>query len=200
MKPPFLASLSVASHRAGRRLQTTFSTLEVYVKYGLVVILLALSSTFVSAQDRGKIGFVDIQRAITESTNGKRAKERFQAQVKKAEADLLKEKQELDRMKIDLDKKGQLMREDERRNMEADLQKRAVNYQRTAGDYQQDLRQKESEMMTEILKELEVVVNEVGKSEKFMLILERSQILFGDPGIDLTTKVIDLYNSRTKAK
>jgi outer membrane protein len=170
------------------------------VKYGLVVILLALSSTLVSAQERGKIGFVDIQRAIAESASGKRAKERFQAQVKKAEGDLLKEKQELDRLKSDLDKKGQLMREDERRTMEADLQKRVVNYQRTAGDYQQDLRQKESEMMNEILKELEVIVNEVGKSEKFTVILERSQILFADPGIDITSKVIDLYNSRSKAK
>jgi len=170
------------------------------VKYGLLVILLALSSPLVSAQERGKIGFVDIQRAIAESASGKRAKERFQAQVKKAEGDLLKEKQELDRLKSDLDKKGQLMREDERRTMEADLQKRVVNYQRTAGDYQQDLRQKESEMMNEILKELEVIVNEVGKSEKFTVILERSQILFADPGIDITSKVIDLYNSRSKAK
>ena len=170
------------------------------MKYGLVVIVLALSSTLVSAQERMKIGYVDIQRAIAESTGGKRAKERFQAQVKKAEADLLKEKQELDRLKSDLDKKGQLMREDERRNMEADLQKRVVNYQRTAGDYQQDLRQKESEIMSEILKELEVIVNEVGKSEKFMLILERSQILYADQGVDITSKVIDLYNSRTKAK
>lgn len=170
------------------------------MKYGLLVILLALSSPLVSAQERGKIGFVDIQRAIAESASGKRAKERFQAQVKKAEGDLLKEKQELDRLKSDLDKKGQLMREDERRTMEADLQKRVVNYQRTAGDYQQDLRQKESEMMNEILKELEVIVNEVGKSEKFTVILERSQILFADPGIDITSKVIDLYNSRSKAK
>ena len=200
MKLPFLASLSAASHRVGDRLQKRSSTLEVHVKYGLLVILLALSSPLVSAQERGKIGFVDVQRAIAESASGKRAKERFQAQVKKAEGDLLKEKQELDRLKSDLDKKGQLMREDERRTMEADLQKRVVNYQRTAGDYQQDLRQKESEMMNEILKELEVIVNEVGKSEKFTVILERSQILFADPGIDITSKVIDLYNSRSKAK
>jgi len=32
------------------------------------------------------------------------------------------------------------------------------------------------------------------------VILERSQILFADPGIDITSKVIDLYNSRSKAK
>jgi outer membrane protein len=170
------------------------------VKYGLVLVFLLLSSTWAVAQDRVKIGFIDVQRAISESQAGKLAKDRFQAQVKKAEGDMAKEKQEIERMKADLDKKGPLMKEEERRNLEADLQKRYVNYQRTAGDYQQDLRQKESDMMADILKDLEKIVNEVGKAEKFTLILERSQILYSDQGIDITSKVIDLYNSRTKAK
>ena len=170
------------------------------MKYGLVLMFLALSSTFAIAQDRVKIGFIDVQRAIAESGPGKRAKDRFQAQIKKAEADMLKEKSELERMKSDLDKKGPLMKEEERRNLEADLQKRYVNYQRSAGDYQQDLRQKESEIMGDILKELEQIVNEVGKTEKFTLIMERSQILYSDQGIDITNKVIEVYNSRSKSK
>jgi len=139
-----------------------------------------------------------VQRAISESQAGKRAKDRFQAQVKKAEADLLKEKQELERLKSELDKKGPLLKEDERRNLEGDLQRRYVNYQRTMTDQQQELRQKEGEMTGDILKELEKIVNEVGKAEKFTLILERSQILYSDQAIDITTKVIDVYNSRTK--
>ena len=170
------------------------------MKYGLVLLVLALSSTFAAAQDRIKIGFIDVQRAISESQAGKRAKDRFQAQIKKAEADMLKEKQEVERLKNELDKKGPLMKEEERRNLEADLQKRYVNYQRNAGDYQQELRQKETEMMSDILKELEQIVNEVGKAEKFTLILERSQILYSDQGIDITNRVIEVYNSRTKAK
>src|SRR5262244_2333057 len=200
MKLPFLASLSAASHRVGDRLQKRSSTLEVHVKYGLLVILLALSSPLVSAQERGKIGFVDIQRAIAESASGKRAKERFQAQVKKAEGDLLKEKQEIERLKADLDKKGALLKEEERRNLEADLQRRYVNYQRGMQDQQQELRQKEGEMTGDILKELEKIVNEVGKAEKFTLILERSQILYSDQGIDITNRVIEAFNARNKSK
>jgi len=170
------------------------------VKYGLVLVFLLASSTWAAAQERVKIGFIDVQRAISESQAGKLAKDRFQAQVKKAEGDMAKEKQEIERLKGDLDKKGPLMKEEERRNLEADLQKRYVTYQRNAGDYQQELRQKESDMMADILKELEKIVNEVGKAEKFTLILERSQILYSDQGIDITNKVIELYNSRAKGK
>lgn len=170
------------------------------MKYWLVSIALAFSASMAMAQERVRIGFVDVQRVIGESQAGKRAKDRFQAQIKKAEADVIKERSDLERLRADLDKKGPLLKDEERRNMEADFQKRSVNLQRTMGDYQQDLRQKENEMMSDILKELEGVVSDLGKSEKYTVILERSQILYSDQGTDITNKVIEAYNSRSKSK
>ncbi len=168
------------------------------MKYWLVVGMLVVSCSVAWAQERIKIGFIDIQRIIAESQAGKKAKDRFQAQVKKAEADVQKERQDLERLKSDLDKKGPLLKEEERRNLEADFQKRSVSLQRTMGDYQQDLQRKNNEMMAEILKELEQVVTEIGKAEKFTLILERSQILYSDQATDITSRVIEVYNSRVK--
>jgi len=170
------------------------------VKYWLILLTTLLWVNTGWAQDRVKIGFIDIQRAISGSQAGKRAKEMFQAQVKKVEADLLREKQELERLKGDLDRKSALLKEEEKRNLESDLQRRYVNYQRSMQDQQQILRQKEGEMTSDILKELEKIVNEIGKSEKFTLILERNQILYSDQGIDITSKVIEVYNSRSKSK
>ena len=168
------------------------------MKYWLIVGVLVFSCSVALAQERIKIGFIDIQRIIAESQAGKKAKDRFQAQVKKAEADVQKERQDLERLKNDLDKKGPLLKEEERRNLEADFQKRSVSLQRTMGDYQQDLQRKNNEMMAEILKELEQVVTEIGKAEKFTLILERSQILYSDQATDITSRVIEVYNSRVK--
>jgi outer membrane protein len=168
------------------------------VKYWLVIGMLVLSCPVALAQERIKIGFIDIQRIISESQAGKKAKDRFQAQVKKAEADVQKERTDLERLKSDLDKKGPLLKEEERRSLEADFQKRSVSLQRTMGDYQQDLQRKNQEMMAEILKELEQVVTDVGKAEKFTLILERTQILYSDQATDITSRVIEAYNSRVK--
>lgn len=168
------------------------------MKYWLVVATLVLCFSVSYAQERIRIGYIDIQKVIAESQAGKRARDRFQAQVKKAEADIVKERQEIERLKTDLDKKGPLLKDEERRNIESDLQKRSVNLQRSMSDHQQDLQAKNNEMMSDILKELEKIVNEVGKAEKFTLILERSQILYSDQGIDITSKVIETYNSRAK--
>lgn len=168
------------------------------MKYWLVVGMLVLSFAAAHAQERIKIGFVDIQRVIAESQAGKQARGRFQDQVKKAESDVLKERQDIERMKSELDKKGPLLKDEERRRLEADLQKRSVQLQRSMADHQQELQTKNNQLMAEILKELEKIVNEVGKAEKFTLILERSQVLYSDQGIDITNKVIETYNSRMK--
>ena len=170
------------------------------MKKGWVVSLLVLLAMPAWAQEKIKIGHIDLQRAISESQAGKRAKERFETELKKVEADLLKERQEGERLKSDFDKRNPLLKEEERRNLEKEFQRRYLGYQRTMRDYQEELRQKEGEMTSEILKELEKVVAEVGKSEKFTLIFERSQLLYSDQGIDITNKVIQLYNSRAPAK
>ena len=168
------------------------------MKYWLVVGMLVFGYALSHAQERIKIGYIDIQKVIAESQAGKRARDRFQAQVKKAESDIMKERQDIERLKAELDKKGPLLKDEERRNIEVDLQKRSINLQRSMSDHQQELQVRNNEMMSEILKELEKIVNEVGKAEKFTLILERSQILYSDQGIDITSKVIDTYNSRAR--
>jgi outer membrane protein len=168
------------------------------VKYWLAIAVLVLSGSVASAQERIKIGFIDIQRVISESQPGKRASDRLQAQIKKAEGDVVKERQDLEKLRADIEKKGPLLKDEERRNLEADYQRRSVSLQRAMSDYQQDLQQKRNEMMSEILKDLEQIVNEIGKADKFTLILERSQILYSDQGIDITSKVIETFNSRKK--
>ena len=82
----------------------------------LAAAAVALGAGGAAAQDKIKIGFVDIQRAISESQSGKKARERFQSEIKKAESDLMKEKQEVERLKADMEKKGMLLKEDEKRN------------------------------------------------------------------------------------
>lgn len=146
-----------------------------------------------------KIGLIDVQRVLSDSNAGKKAREKFQAQVKKTEADLLRQKQEMEKLKADMDKKGPLLKDDDRKNLEKELQRKYVSYQQDMRDSQEELQQKERAMTGEILKELETIVNEVGKNEKFTLILERSQLLYSDQAVDITTKVVELYNSRSAA-
>lgn len=170
------------------------------MKEGLAVFLVILFAGPVWAQEKIKVGFIDIQRAIGESQAGKKAKEKFQAQVKKVEAELLKEKQDVERLKSDFEKKSSLLKEEERRNLEREIQKRERGYFQSGREAQEELRQRESEMTGDILGDILKIVAEVGKSEKYTLILERSQAPYTDSAIDITNQVITLYNSRIPGK
>jgi outer membrane protein len=169
--------------------------LEVPLKIVSAIFLLLLVAVPVRGQEGVKIGFVNLDRALNESRAGRSALEKLQADVKATESSLLKEKQDLERLRSDIDKKGLLLKEEERRNLEKEFQRRVRNYQREMRDSQEELNQRKNELMAGILKGLEKVVTEIGKKEKFTLILERSQVLYTDQGVDITDTVIKRYDS-----
>jgi outer membrane protein len=164
------------------------------------VFLFLLLALPVWGQEKVRIGFVDLQKAIRDSHAGKRARAQFQTVIKKIEAGLLKEKQDLERLKSDIEKKGLLLKGEERRSMEKEFQRRARDYQREMNDTREELRQREVDMTNAILKELEKVVTKIGEQEKFTLILERSQVLYTDQGVDITDKVIESFDRRVGKK
>lgn len=162
------------------------------------LLCLALLPSVGWPEDPPKVGVVDMQRVISESQIGKQAREKFQAEVKKAEAELLKEKQELERLKGDLDKKGALFRAEEKQDLGRQFQRRYRDYQRAVQSSQEELRQRENEMAAQILDGVREVVVEIGKKEAFTLILGQSQTLYNGKTIDITDKVIELYNQRNR--
>jgi len=56
------------------------------------------------------------------------------------------------------------------------------------------------ELTQKMLKELEAVIKSLGEKEKYTLIVEKSQVLYAAPAIDITTKVINSFNEATKKK
>ena len=166
------------------------------MKKVLALLLLLLLAAPVWGQEKMKIGFVDLEKAMQTSKAGKNAKTKFQDQIKKVEANLLKEKAALGKFRSDAEKKGLLLKEGEKRNLEREFQRRLRDYQVRMRDSQDELREREREAMDNILKEISNVVSEIGKKEKFTLILTRSQMLYVDQGVDITQKVVDIYDRK----
>ena len=143
-----------------------------------------------------KIAFVNVQKAISESKAGERARKKFDGDIKRKQAGLAKEQKAIEKMKRDLDKKAMLLKADERIKVQREFQRRVTDFERRASDAQEELQVKERQMTSEIFKGLLKVVQELGKSRKFTLILDRGQLLYTDKGIDITNDVIQLYNRR----
>ena len=89
-----------------------------------------------------------------------------------------------------------------RADKEKQYQTKLKDYQRAANDFETELRQKDMEFTSKILKDLEEIIRKLGETEKYSLILEKSQagILYATPAIDITDKVIASFNDSSKKK
>lgn len=161
------------------------------------VLLLTLLLTPAWGQEL-KVGFVNLQRAISLSERGKNARAQFQASVKDKQDALRKEQQAIEKEQRDLQKQGVLMKESERAKAQLRFQRRVRDYERDKRDMQEELALREREVTDDILKDLQKIIAELGKTGKFTMILERSQLLYTDKGTDVTDDVIKLFNERFK--
>jgi outer membrane protein len=151
-----------------------------------------------SAEEKIKFAYVDLQKALIESEAGKKAKEKFQAQVTKLQSGLEKQKSEIEKLKADIEKKASVLREEERRSMEREYQRKFTVLQQDYKDSQAELQQKDNELTAEILKDLSEVIQEIGRKEGYTLILEKANgvLLYANAAIDITPKVIANYNAK----
>jgi outer membrane protein len=167
--------------------------------HGAAIAGLALSlvAGAVGAQET-KIGYVNLQRALNESNAGKKARDAFKKDVDKAQAGLKKQKEQLETMKEQLEKKALVMKDEERRNLELDYQRRLRDFERAYKDSQGELQLKDNELTADILRGLNEVIQQFGAREGYTLILENSSstVLYSSSNADLTDRIIEEYNRR----
>jgi outer membrane protein len=169
-----------------------------HIKYirrvAVFVALLALVSTAAAAADL-KVAFVDMQRALNESNSGKRAKNDFRSEISRLQSKLQRQQGEVQSLKDELDKKGMLMRDEERRNLQDDYTRKLRDFERSYKDSKEELQQKDNEVTGAIIRDLAYVVRNVGERGGYTVILEKGSLLWAMPSIDITDQVIREYNA-----
>jgi outer membrane protein len=165
-----------------------------------LLLAMTLPLTAMAQTATPKIAIIDLQRVITESDKGKEARKYFTDEVEKLRKNLTQKQDELQKLKDTLEKQATTMAPEALAEKDKQYQAKVKDYQRLQSDYEGELRQKDQELMQKTMKDIEEIVKSLGDSEKYTLILEKSQILFGAPAADVTTKVIGLYNDSVKKK
>jgi outer membrane protein len=157
----------------------------------LGVFILAVAPV-ASAQMR--VAVVDTQRAVMESEDGLRA----QATLKKL---FDKRQRELDQKQKDLQKEREELEKNRAQiNTEA-MAKRAENWQREMAqvqavfvEYNKELQQKQNELTQPIVQKTVGIIRRLATQEGFDLVLERQAATYFRSDLDLTDRVITLYN------
>ncbi len=162
----------------------------------LVTIFFLLATTAIG-QVVMKVGYVNMNKAINLSNEGKRSKkflevqaQRTQAMLKDKEQDLLNKEAEL-KNNIMLNENAKALKRQEILNLQKELRE-------DLSKAQNSIRQDEMRHSTKIFKDLVLVIKDIAKEEDFDLILEfniKQTILFSKyEMIDLTDKATEQYN------
>jgi outer membrane protein len=170
---------------------------NIFLMVGLIVMLIL---PLTARSQTVNIAYIDLQRVMVESEKGKEAKQVLTQEAERLKKTLDVKQDELQKMKDAIEKQGITITPEARAEKEKQYQAKLKDYQRLATDYQNELQQKDQEVTQKMLKDLEEVIRGLGEKEKYTLILEKSQALFASPTIDITPKVITLFNEAAKKK
>ncbi|HVC45592.1 MAG TPA: OmpH family outer membrane protein [Candidatus Binataceae bacterium] len=159
-----------------------------------VVTLIALATAATARADM-RLAYVDIQRALNDSHNGKTAKAAFRGHLDHVQAQLVGEQAEVQRLKDEIEKKGPLMEPDQRQNLENDYAKKLRDFQDDYKASSDELQEKDKEMTGAIVRDLATVVRQIGEKNGYTMVLEKGSLLWAAPSIDITDQVIRAYDA-----
>jgi outer membrane protein len=160
-------------------------------------VVLLVSSPIVAAAEEVKLGYVDLQRALNETEDGRKAKANLKKVFDAKQKELDEQQEALKKDIEDLNKKRTLLPADKVREKETELQDRMQKVQQTYMRHQQDLSSKEQEATAKIFERMSKIISKIATTENFTMVFDRqaANVVYAKPHLDLTNDLIRRYNS-----
>jgi outer membrane protein len=148
----------------------------------------------------GEIAYVDLQRALLETNEGKTAKAELEKMKTSRQKKLDQEQEELKRLQDNLTSQRAFMKEDVLKQKEMEFREKLQKLQMTYAQLQKELAKEEAALTNKLLGRMLQIVEKIGKERKYAAVLERneSRVLWAPSKHDLTNEVIRLFDASTK--
>lgn len=157
--------------------------------------VMGLMQTDLAFGEKVKIGLIDAQKIMQESKAAKRAQAVFLKDREAKMAILMGRQEEVRSLEEELKKKGKNMPPSVRKEKTEQLAHEIKELRRLRSDLDEELKKKNVELKQKILQEIREIVEEFVKKEKYTVILEKRWVVAADKAIDITDKIIRLYDA-----
>ena len=139
-----------------------------------------------------RVGWIDTNRVMARSAAGVSAREALEREKAAMQKQVDGIQAELAKLKDDLEKKGQLLSPEVRKEKQETLERKVRDLRRLADDFEKDLAKKDRELMVKFARDLSGVVQKVGKERGLLPDRGRARagVIYGAPESDLTEEVI----------
>lgn len=159
------------------------------------LLIAGMAATSFAQSGEYKIGFVDLQRVIDSSEQGKRAQEQMKLKADELAAQAKTMKDEIQQMKDEYEQQAMALTPEARTEKRDEISRKELDYNRFVKDSQSELRVIEQRALKQLLEDVGRVVVEYGKTHNYTVIFEAGNILYGSSAIEVTEEIIKEYNS-----
>lgn len=172
-------------------------TLKRYALPFVAALLCVAAMPRAAGAQAAKIAVVDLQRAINETEDGRKAKDRLKKLFESRQQGLDKKQQDLKKLKDELDTQKNVLSRDALETKVESYQKQLVELQQVYVDYQRELAEKEGELTKSIVERMERILRRIGQTDGYSMIVERGEagVIYVPTNFDLTDVVIQRYNA-----
>jgi len=157
--------------------------------------IMGLIHTDLAFAEKVKIGLIDAQKIMQESKAAKRAQAVFFKDREAKMAILMGRQEEVRSLEEELKKDGRNMSPSVRKEKTDQLAHQIKELRRLKSDLEEELKKKNTELKEKLLQEIREIVEEFVKKEKYTVILEKRWVVAADEAIDITDKIIRLYDA-----
>jgi outer membrane protein len=164
-------------------------------RFAFALAALLFTATHTGVALAQKIGVVDLQRALVETEDGRKAKDQLKKLFEQRQKTLDKQQDDLKAMKENVEKQRDVLAREVWAKKVEDLQKALAELQTTYMEFQRELQAKEAEMLRPIQDRMQRIVKRLGQAEGYSLIVDRTVAYFVPSSSDLTDVLIQRYNA-----
>jgi len=111
-------------------------------------------------------------------------------------------RQELEKLKEELDKRGALMTADARKEKQEVFDRKRRDAARLVDDFQKELEKKEQGLLQKVLQDISGVIEQVGKQRNYYMIVEKrgASVIYATAEADVTDEIIRAYDQHAATR
>jgi outer membrane protein len=147
-----------------------------------------------------RIGVIDTQKIMKESKAAKEARDAFLKERKAKQAAFVGQEREVLKLQEEVKSLDAKTPPDVRRAKTDKLNHEAKELKRFKDDIEEELKRKEVELTTKIVQDVRRILVDFRKKEGLTVILDKSAVVVYDDAVDITDRIIKIYDLFTGMK
>ncbi len=157
-------------------------------------LVLGLLAPAAAEAKKLKIGVVNMQRAVSQTSDGKRAEKRLMRMKKKLEGQLNSKMKKFYAEEKALRKSWAILKDSEKRKRAEASQKRFQSLRKEYLLAERRLMKQKAKALQTISRKLSQIIQRIAKRDRYDYIFNNVAVLWAPQHVDLTNEVIRLYN------